>query len=364
MLPRLIFIAKFITLPLLFLSCKSKVETIKPSIQSITESVYASGVIKTQGQYQVFANTRGIIGKLLVKEGDVLQKGQTIAVLSNEALSASTESSRITAEYNAVENNRQRIKEAEQNVELAKQKADNDALLVSRQRNLWQQGIGTKVELDTRELAAKNSSTVYKNALLQLQELKKQLNFSAAQSKANARAVNAQANDLNVRSSVNGQVFTILKEQGEMVTPQTPIAVVGNNRSFYLELQVDEYDIAKILIGQKVLVTMDSYKGKVFEATVTRIIPFMNERSKTFTIEAVFDTPPETLYPNLTLEANIVTNKKDKALLIPREYLLDDNYVQLENDEKRKVTTGAKDYQQVEIISGITANDIIKKPGK
>ena len=147
-----------------------------------------------------------------------------------------------------------------------------------------------------------------------------------------------------------------------MVTPQTPIAVVGNNRSFYLELQVDEFDIAKVLIGQKVLLTMDSYKGKVFEATVTRIIPFMNDRSKTFTIEATFDSPPETLYPNLTLEANIVINKKDKALLIPRDYLLDDNYVLMENGDKRKVTTGAKDYQKVEITSGITANDVIQKP--
>ena len=79
-------------------------------------------------------------------------------------------------------------------------------------------------------------------------------------------------------------------------------------------------------------------------------------------LDAVFVKGPAALYPNLTCEANIVIQQKEKALLIPRTYLLDGDQVLLENKEKRKVTTGLKDYQQVEIISGLTVNDIILKP--
>ena len=107
---------------------------------------------------------------------------------------------------------------------------------------------------------------------------------------------------------------------------------------------------------------MDSYKGQTFEAVVQKINPLMNDRSKSFTIDAVFTRQPPALYPNLTCEANIVIQQKEKALTIPRSYLMAGDFVMLANKEKRKVTTGLKDYQQVEITGGLSATDFIIKP--
>jgi hypothetical protein len=107
---------------------------------------------------------------------------------------------------------------------------------------------------------------------------------------------------------------------------------------------------------------MDSYKGQSFEAVVEKIYPIMNDRTKSFTVDARFVKQPAALYPNLTCEANIVIQQKEKALLIPRNYLLEGDYILLENKEKKKVTVGLKDYQQVEILSGLTVNDYILKP--
>jgi hypothetical protein len=131
---------------------------------------------------------------------------------------------------------------------------------------------------------------------------------------------------------------------------------------FILEMQVDEYDILKIKKGLTVLVTLESYKGKVFEALVTKINPLMNERSKTFLVEAEFVKQPEILYPNISFEANIVINSKEKAILIPRDYLLNDSFVVKPNGDKIAVKTGLKDYQKIEIISGINAEDELVKP--
>jgi HlyD family secretion protein len=115
-------------------------------------------------------------------------------------------------------------------------------------------------------------------------------------------------------------------------------------------------------VGQKVFVGMDSYKGQVFGAVVTSIDPFMNDRSRSFKVEATFTSRPPNLYPNLTVEANILISTKLNALTIPRSYLVDENYVLLKNDEKRKVVTGLKDYQLVEILGGISKDDVLKKP--
>lgn len=109
---------------------------------------------------------------------------------------------------------------------------------------------------------------------------------------------------------------------------------------------------------------MDSYKGQVFEAIVSAVNPMMNDKSKSFTVEAVFIKQPTALYPNLTCEANIIIQQKEKAITIPRIYLLEGDSVWIEKDKKRKVIIGLKDYQKVEIISGVKVTDFIYKPAE
>jgi multidrug efflux pump subunit AcrA (membrane-fusion protein) len=88
----------------------------------------------------------------------------------------------------------------------------------------------------------------------------------------------------------------------------------------------------------------------------------MNERSKTFTIEARFTVVPEVLYPNLSLEANIILSEKKNVLVIPRNYLIDNQYVLKASGEKVKVKIGLMDFEKVEILSGIKANDQLILP--
>lgn len=348
----------------LLVSCKGKVEKTNPAEEQITESVYASGTIKTKNQYQVFSSANGIVEQVLVKEGDLIKRGAPLIRLVNSTVELTTENARIAAEYSSVAANTEKLTELKNNIDLAKSKLDNDALLLERQRNLWAQQIGTRNELDQRELAYQTSVNAFEAAKLRYAELQKQISFQAKQSQKNLQISKSTARDYLIKSEQEGKVYSLYKEKGEMVNTQTPVALVGDASSFLLELQVDEYDITRVKPGQKILVSMDSYKGMVFEAVVEKIIPLMNERSKSFTIEAIFVKQPPALYPNLTCEANIVIQEKEKAVTIPRSYLLNDEYVLLANKERRKVTTGLKDYQKVEIISGLTIKDVILKPAQ
>jgi multidrug efflux pump subunit AcrA (membrane-fusion protein) len=343
-------------------SCSDKLEKTKPTRENITESVYASGVIKSKNQYKVFSLANGLIDKILVSEGDLVKKGDVLIRLVNTSTELNTENAKLSADYAAVAANSEKLDELKISIEMARNKMENDNLLYQKQKNLWAERIGTQNELDLKELNAKSSTNAYNTAKLRFTNLQKQINFQAKQSQKTLELAQKTNNDFSIRSEINGKVYQLLMEAGEMVNTLSPVAIIGDDSAFLLELQVDEYDINRVKIGQKIAMSMDSYKGQVFQCLVSKINPIMNERTKSFTIEASFIDPPKTLYPNLTCEANIIIQQKTNSITIPRAYLLEGNYVYLKKNKKTKVVTGLKDYQKVEILGGISTNDYIYKP--
>jgi RND family efflux transporter MFP subunit len=352
----------FLLTPLFVFSCKSKVEKIKPSTSSITSSVYASGLVKSKNQYQVFATVSGIIQDILVSEGDTVKAGTLLFALVDDAQRLSKENAGLNAQFADLKANKGKINEAQLLLELSKSKMKNDSLLYFRQKNLWEQQVGSKVELEQRALNYENSKTNYFSAKVKYEDLIRQLELNASLSQKNLAISNKMESDFSIKSQIDGIVYSINKNKGEIVNPQTALAVIGDAKDFILEMQVDEYDILKIQKGQEVIITLDSYKGQSFEARVTKINPLMNERSKTFIVEATFVKVPTILYPNISFEASIVLKTKEQALLIPRNCLLRDSLVIKANGDTVLVKTGLKDYQKIEIISGLTADDEIIVP--
>lgn len=352
----------YATLTIFLFSCKSKVEKIKPTVQPITESVYASGVIRSLDQYQAYATVNGLIENIYVQEGDTVSPGTPILTIKNDAQRLTRENAELTARYADRDVNSDKLNDAKAAIDLAKAKYQNDSLLYARQQELWRQNIGTKIEVESRELAYLNSKNAYSSAKIKYTDVERQLELNSQQSKKQALISGQLESDFIIKSKIRGMIFSLLREKGELVGPQTPLAVLGDSSEFILEMQVDEYDILKIRHGQKVIVSLDSYKSNVFEARVNKIHPIMNERTKTFLVEAVFVTRPPRLYPNITFEANIVIETKSRALLIPRNYLVRDSFVVKENGDTVQISAGLKDYKMVEILKGLAADDEIVKP--
>ena len=346
------------------LSCNPKQEKTHPIRENITESVYASAIIKSKDQYELYATVNGIIHRIYLTENDLVKAGTPIMQITDNSVAIDRKNAALAAEYSAVHANREKLADQENAIAVARFKKSQDSLLFKRQQNLWSQNIGTRVELEQRELAFRNSEAALASAKLKYNDLLKQLEFTAGQSKNNLAISQTKEKDFTIESKIDGKIYALTKERGEIVTPQTPLGIIGDARIFLLEMQVDEYDIAKVQLGQIVLVTMDSYKGEVFEGAVSKIDPFMNERTKSFTVEATFTKQPQVLYPNLTAQANIIIKEKKNALTIPRNYLINDSLVLIQKDKRKEVKTGIKDYRKVEILSGLTADDIIYKPAE
>lgn len=349
---------------LLFSCGKPENESIKPEVRSITESVYASGIVKAVDQYEAFTLATGPVQEIFVKEGDTVEIGTPILAVFSEREKLSRESAELARSFADLQANQSRIRDLELSIELAKSKMKNDSLLYLRQENLWSKGIGTAVELEQRQLTYQSSKSSYESYLLRYRELKREVEFNSKSASKTLDISKVLESEYVLKSKIKGKVYAILKEKGEMVTAQVPLAVLGSAGQFLLELQVDEYDISKVIPGQRVMVSMDSYKGEAYEAKVTQVYPIMDTKSKSFTVEAEFLKNPPRLYPNLTLEANIITETKENTLVIPRNYLINDERVITANGDTLLVKVGIRDYQFAEILQGLDKNTTLIKPLK
>lgn len=347
-----------------FYSCGSdSKQSIQPEVSAITESVYASGNIKAADQYDAFTNASGPIQEIFVEEGDSVSIGTPLLALFSEREKLSRENAEIARAYAGLQENQSKLRDLQLTIDLAKSRMQNDSLLFVRQKNLHDQNIGTEVEFEQKRLNWENSKTAYESSVIRYNDLKREIEFNSNSASKNLAISRVLESEYVLKSKINGKVYSLLKEKGEMVTPQVAIAILGSASEFMLELQVDEYDISTVKIGQVVSVSMDSYKGQAFEAEVTKIYPIMDTQTKSFKVEAKFTKAPPQLYPNLSLEANIITKIRENALVIPRSYLIADSLVVNENEDTLTVKVGIKNYQYVEILAGISSESRIIKPG-
>lgn len=337
-------------------------ERIQPEIKSITESVYASGNIKAIDQYDAFTNASGPIQEIFVEEGDSVSIGTPLLAVFSEREKLSRENAELAKSYADLQANQSRLRDLQLSIDLNRSKMQNDSLLYVRQKKLHDQNIGTEIEFEQKKLNWENSKTAYESALIRYKDLKREIEFNSNSASKNLAISKVLESDYILKSKINGKVYALLKEKGEMVTPQVALAVLGSVDDFLLELQVDEYDISKVKVGQQVSVSMDSYKGQSFEAVVSKIYPLMDMQSKSFKVEAKFTKAPPQLYPNLTLEANIITEVKNQTLVIPRAYLIADSLVVNENEDTLKVKVGIRNYQFAEILEGIESSTVLLKP--
>ncbi len=344
-------------------SCGNKHEKILPQKTSLTESVYASVTIQPDSLYQVYAVVSGIVDEILVEEGDLVEKGDALIQIINNAPKLNTENARLALQL-ARENyngNAAVLSGLEDEIRAAELTFVNDSVNFYRQKRLWDENIGSKVEFDNRQLAFELSRNNLRLLKGRYDRTKNELSTQLKQAENNYQTSQIANKDFTVASKIDGMTYAIFKEPGESVNTMEPLASLGSASDFVIEMLIDEVDIVKLSVGQKTLISLDAYGDEVFPAKVSKIYPKKDERSQTFKIEAVFDEPPKRLYPGLAGEGNIIISAKENALTIPKEYLLDGNKV-LTEDGPIEVALGLQNFDRIEILEGINENTELLKP--
>jgi multidrug efflux pump subunit AcrA (membrane-fusion protein) len=348
---------------LLMHGCAGDRGTILPSIGPITECVYASGVVKAVGQYQVYPVVTGQVTALLVQEGDTVKAGTPLLHIDDRTSNAGRRSA--LAQVRLLEQSADEqgpvLSQLRETLAQSRERLLVDSTNYARQQVLWEQRIGSRSDLEQRELAYSNSRSAVTRATKALVETRDRLRTELELARNNATINTAGNTDRTPVSLIDGLVYDLLVETGELASPQKPLAIIGSATDLYLELEVDERDIALVRVGQKVAATVELYPDAI-AATVSRIVPLMDPRTRTFTVEARFSGRTPRLYPNITAEANIVLAQKERALTIPASYLLQGDSVRTAPDVLTPVRIGLRDLERVEVLSGIDRNTELYRP--
>lgn len=348
---------------IIILSCKNDEDRILPQKQGLTESVYSSATIQPDSLYQVYSIVSGILEDNLVEEGQEVKKGVPIIQITNSTPKLNTQNAKLALNLARDNYNGSAaiLKSIQDEIEAASLKYNNDSINFYRQKNLWEQNIGSKIEYDTKQLNYRLSKNTLQLLRSRYERTKNELKTAIKQAENSYKASLINTTDFTIKSKINGVVYALYKSKGELITTMEPIAAVGSANNFVIEMLIDEVDIIKIELDQKVVVSLDAYSDEVFLAKVSKILPKKDLRNQTFTIEAVFVNPPSKLYSGLSGEANIIVSEKENVLTIPKSYLTSNSQVQT-HEGLVTVKTGLENLEFVEILRGIDSETYIYKP--
>jgi HlyD family secretion protein len=200
----------------------------------------------------------------------------------------------------------------------------------------------------------------------------------AAGARSDAALVNAniQLKDTHVAAPSDGIILKKYVEQGTMITSGmsfnstgTSIVNLGDISRMYVDVQVDETDVASVTMDQKVDITFDAYPTTPFEGKVIKIEPQAVIDSNVTTVHVRVEVDNSTityrlLKPGMNSTCEFIVDKKDDVLCVPNEAVKTDtdgsSYVQIA--EGGKVAPGDKDTPaDPNVLIGIK---IVKRPVK
>ncbi|HLO52983.1 MAG TPA: efflux RND transporter periplasmic adaptor subunit [Saprospiraceae bacterium] len=265
----------------------------------------------------------GYVKQLYIKAGQNVKKGQLIMKLDDQVL-------------------RQSIESIKTQLGLAKN-------IYDRTKNLWDQNIGTEVQL----LTAKNNVEALENQIKTQEEQLKTFLVYADQ--------NGVADIVNIRV---GELFTGMGATG----PQIQIV---NNANLSINIEIPENYTGIIKQGAKVVVEIPAI-SKTFETRIDRIAQSINAASRGFTAECSIPNSAG-LKPNMSAYTKILNHSNSKAMVIPVNIIQTDEkgkyiYAMQEKDGKKiavkkPVTIGQLYDDNIEILSGLVSGDQIITQG-
>ncbi len=120
-----------------------------------------------------------------------------------------------------------------------------------------------------------------------------------------------------VPSTLSGYVGRVFQDEGTDVNPATPIALIVNQQTVRVQVDIPERYLSRINAGQKIYIKVDAYPDKVFYAKIDKISPVVDKLSRTFLVEAYVENKENLLKSGMIAEVHIILNEASKVLAVP-----------------------------------------------
>ena len=361
-------VIKGLFLLLIIASCGEKEDKTNPVLKDITQAVYASGKIFPVDYYRLNISIPGYIKEIYVKVGDTVKVGEPLFAMKSEVTNfnvATAKNNLDLASLNASENS-SFMNAARQDINLVREKLELDSVNYERVVGLSESNATTKVALEQAKAQYQASRQNFQKAKSSLAATKERLSTEVKNAKNMYKAQQSNSNDFTYFSAVTGKVYDVNGKQGEYFTPQQIVMELGRIDNYEVELSVDEADIHYLGKGQEVIFQTEAYPNLFLQGGIKEVYPKISTTNKSIKVMASIVLPEGiSMYAGATLEANIINQKKPQALVIPRYYLSNDSIVIKSKGKgkkkKIKVELGVSNVEFMEILSGLTLEDVVYK---
>lgn len=181
-----------------------------------------------------------------------------------------------------------------------------------------------------------------------------QANAEASQLEAQIAGQKSKLDNYILRAPSAGIVLRKDAEVGEIAEAGTVLFWVGQPQPLLVVADVNEEDIPRVDLGQRVLLRADAFPDRALEGSVDSITPKGDPVTKTYRVRIKLpgDTP---LRIGMSTDVNIVARVARNALLVPSIAIRDTSLFVAENGRARmrKVAVGIRGVSEVEILSGL-----------
>lgn len=281
------------------------VRTARVDKQKIVETVSANGMIQPQTKVKISADVAAKIIHLDVKEGDWVEKGRFLVQLDRERLQAELESAQ--ANLRASESNANLVKENMHKVE-------KDYLRI---KELFNEQLESQAALDQANAAYLVEKARYQAALEQVD-----------QARANLKQASDALSKTTIYAPMAGTISELNKEEGEIALgsqfQEDVIMVISNLSGMEALVDMDENDVVSVQVGDSATIEVDALPNTLFKGTVSDIASSAKitasgtaDQKTEFEVKIAIDQPGQSLRPGMTAGAEIITEIRDKAVVVP-----------------------------------------------
>ncbi len=289
------------------------IAVVQPERGPAIEAVYATGNVEPSVMLPIAARTTTRLISLQADEGDVVRRGEVLARLEDDDL--------------------------HQSLMAAKAREENMRQMYSRNIKLVETGAVASQEFEA-------SQAEWKAAI------------------AETKRIQALVNFLTLVAPADGKVIRRDGEIGQLIPLNTAVFWLSTEAPLRISAEVDEEDIARVKVGQKVFIRADAFAEETFEGRVQQITPKGDTTARSYRVRV--GLPRQTkLMIGMTAETNIVLREEKNALLIPSTALDgSDVWRVIERRlKKTSVTIGARGPERIEILQGLSDDDwIVRTP--
>lgn len=347
-------------------------QTAKATRDTLIVTVSGSGNVSSANSATVTTQTSGVVSKIYVKNGDTIKSGDPIAEVDLD-MDGKQRSAQAYASYQNAKNaldNANTTYFALQSDLFTKWKTYTDLA----QNGTYQNGDNSP---NTQNRQAAEFISTNDNWLSAEAKYNNQKNVVAqAATSVNSAWASYQQASPTMYAPISGTISGLALQVGSVLNAQTSssgnstsqrIANIKTEATPVAAVNLSEVDVPKVKIGNKATITMFAFPNQTFTGKVASIdtTGAVSSGVTTYPAYIVFDSAVDGIYPNMAVDAKIITDVRDNVIMVPNAAVITNNGTTTVRIMKNgKVTStdvviGKSDDTYTEIVSGINETDTI-----